>query len=245
MDLPIIPIKVETEDAASASPHAHPRGQLIYASQGVVRVITPNGTWLVPPTQTIWLPPNIEHDVYFPGRVTLYSLFISSAQSLTLPPACTVLKVSPLLREMIFRAFEFGDSYKPDSPGYRFMRVLIDEIARSKPTRIDLPSAKDQRLLKVMEKITEKPHATLDAELLAKLACVSQRTLARLFVGETGMTMGEWNRRLMIQHAVSHLSKGKTVTQVAFTLGYKNPTSFIQMFRKSIGVSPAKFSAQE
>jgi AraC-like DNA-binding protein len=242
-DLPVIPVKVEAEDALSAKPHSHPRGQLIYASRGVVRVITPDGNWLVPPTQTIWIPPHVEHDVFFPGKVTLYSLFVSEAECCLLPGTCTVFKVSPLLREMILRAFDWGDSYLPHSAGYRFMYVLIDEIARSELTKIDLPSAKSTRLVKITKILAAKPHATPSVMKLADIACVSSRTLARLFISEMGMTLGEWNRRLLVQYAIDQLSKGKTVTHVALGLGYGNPSSFIQMFKKSTGVAPAKYTA--
>lgn len=242
-DLPVIPIKMEVEDAASASSHAHPRGQLIYASHGVVRVVTPMGTWLVPPTQAIWIPPNLEHDVFFPGKVTLYSLFMTEAACMNLPSSCKVLKVTTLMREMIIRACDWGDQYKKIDSGYRFMQVLIDEIGLAEPTLIDLPSAQDSRLTRVTEAMADRPMANPDQNELAKLACVSQRTLARLFIDETGMTLGEWNRRLLVHHAIDHLTNGKTVTAVALNFGYGNPTSFVAMFKKTLGVSPKKYMA--
>lgn len=240
-DLPVIPIRIEAQDAASASAHAHPRGQLIYASHGVVRVVTPMGTWLVPPTQAIWIPPDVEHDVFFPGKVTLFSLFVAKAECDQLTKACTVIKVSTLLRELIIRACDWGDAYRPQDAGYRFMQVLIDEMARAETTNIDLPSAKDERLIRVTEALAMSLRANPCQEQLAKLACVSPRTLARLFVQETGMTLGEYNRRFMVHQAISQLSAGKTVTAVAFNLGYRNPTSFVEMFRKTLGVSPKKY----
>lgn len=51
--IPIISVRMEIKDAGCATSHAHPRGQLIYASHGIARVITDFGTWLIPPTQAI------------------------------------------------------------------------------------------------------------------------------------------------------------------------------------------------
>ena len=138
-DLPVIPVKFNATDAVSASSHAHPRGQLIYASQGIIRVLTPVGTWLVPPTQAIWIPPNIEHDVTFPGKVALFSLFVANSECPRLLPTCAVLKVTALLRELIIRACDLGDKYQVADASYRFMMVLIDEIARGETTEIELP----------------------------------------------------------------------------------------------------------
>ena len=240
-DLPVIPIKFTTKDAVSASPHSHPRGQLIYASHGVVRVITPIGTWLVPPTQAIWIPPNIEHYVTFPGEVALFSLFVANAKCQTLSQTCAVLKVSGLLRELIMRACELGDKYQREDASYRFMMVLIDEIARAQITEMELPTAKDPRIVKVTDALSRSPQASPDYEQLAELACISTRTLARLFIQETGLSLGEWNRRLLVHMAITQIATGKSVTTAALNLGYKNPTSFVEMFRKTIGVSPKKY----
>lgn len=240
-NLPVIPLRLDVQDAVSASAHSHPRGQLIYASHGVVRVITPLGTWLVPPTQAIWIPPHLEHDVFFPGKVTLFSLFVSEAACCPLPEACTVLRVTTLIREMIIRACDWGDRYRHQEAGYRFMQVLIDELSLAEPTPIDLPSAHDPRLVRVTEALTRCPTANPDQKVLAALACVSPRTLARLFLHETGMTLGEWNRRLLVHQAIDRLTCGKTVTAVALSLGYGSPTSFVAMFKKVLGISPKKY----
>jgi len=34
--------------------HTHSWGQLVYAASGVMKVSTPQATWLVPPTRAIW-----------------------------------------------------------------------------------------------------------------------------------------------------------------------------------------------
>lgn len=240
-DLPVIPIKFNATDAVSASSHAHPRGQLIYASRGVVRVVTPVGTWIVPPTQAIWIPPNIEHDVTFPGDVALFSLFVANSKCQQLSQTCAVLKVSGLLRELIIRACELGDQYQAGDSSYRFMQVLIDEIVRAETTELELPAAADLRLVKVTDALSRNPQASPDYEQLAELACISVRTLARLFIQETGMSLGTWNRRLLVHKAIVQLTSGKSVTTVALNMGYKNPTSFVEMFRKTIGVSPKRY----
>jgi AraC-like DNA-binding protein len=240
-DLPVIPIELNVQDAVSASAHSHPRGQLIYASHGIVRIVTTLGTWLVPPTQAIWIPPNLQHDVIFPGKVTLYSLFMSETACKRLPKICTVLKITALIREMIMRASEWGDQYQPQDQGYRFMQVLIDELSLADATLIDIPSVQDPRLLRVTELLTYRPNANLNQNELAALACVSPRTLARLFFNEAGMTLGEWNRRLLVHHALDRLTKGKTVTAVALDLGYGNTTSFVAMFKKILGISPRRY----
>ena len=41
------------------APHTHPRAQLIFAAEGVMRVVTAEGAWVVPPQRAVWLPAGV------------------------------------------------------------------------------------------------------------------------------------------------------------------------------------------
>jgi AraC-like DNA-binding protein len=43
--------------------------------------------------------------------------------------------------------------------------------------------------------------------------------------------------------ALNHLAEGKTVQNVAGTLGYDSVSAFITMFRKALGKSPTQYFA--
>ena len=239
--LPVIPLAMQVNQAGCAAPHAHPRGQLIFASSGVMRVICGRDVWIVPPSQAVWVPPEIEHEVYFPGEVSLRNLFIDPSASAGLPEVCTVFKVSSLLRELILKAVLVGDNYSPESPGYRLMMVILDELRQAEPTALHLPMGHDERLLRVMEALLKNPGDHRELDELAMIAGASSRTLSRLFVRETGLTFGAWRKRLLLQEAIDRLGKGQNVTRVAFDLGYQSLSAFIEMFRQSLGASPGQY----
>ena len=239
--LPVIPFTMKVNQAGCAASHAHPRGQLIYASSGVMRVVCGRGVWVVPPSQAVWVPHEIEHEVYFPGKVSLCNLFIDPSVSVSLLEDCTVLKVSPLLRELILKAVLIGDNYAPESPDYRLMMVILDELRQAEPTALHLPMGQDERLLRVMEVLLKDLGNNRELDELAIIACTSSRTLSRLFVRETGLTFGAWRKRLLLQEAIERLGKGQNVTRVAFDLGYHSLSAFIDMFRQSLGVSPRQY----
>lgn len=240
-DVPVIPLSMQVSNAGCAAAHAHPRGQLIFASNGVMKVICAKDLWIVPPSQAVWVPPEIEHEVYFPGDVSLRNLFVDPSATTGLPEHCAVLKVSALLRELILKAVTVGDSYSPGSPGYRLMQVVLDELRQAEPTPLHLPMGCDQRLVRVIEELLKCPGDRRELKELAKIAGTSERTLARLFVRDTGLTFGTWRKRLLLQEAVDRLGRGDNVTCVAFDLGYKSLSAFIEMFRQSLGISPGKF----
>lgn len=188
--LPVIPLAMEVEHAACASAHAHPRGQVIYASSGTMRVVCGRGIWVVPPSQAVWVPAMQEHEVSFPGKVLLRNLFIDPSAAAGLPERCTVLKVSALLRELLERVMAIGEAYQPESPEWRVMQVVLDELAHAEKTVLHLPMGRDPRLLRVMEALLQTPGDSRDLEQWGRSTGASGRTLARLFSAETGCPPG-------------------------------------------------------
>jgi AraC-like DNA-binding protein len=243
--LPVIPFAMEVERAGCAAPHAHPRGQVIYASSGVMRVVCGRDVWVVPPSQAVWVPPEVEHEVYFPGEVALRNLFVDPSQVGGLPERVTVLKVSPLLRELVLKAVTIGDGYEAGGAQWRLMQVLLDELRQAPPTPLHLPMARDERVLRVMDALIADPGDNRDLASWGELAGASGRNLARLFVAQTGMTFGAWRRRLLMQQAIDRLDRGDAVTGIAFDLGYRSLSAFVEMFRKELGGSPRQYLKKE
>jgi AraC-like DNA-binding protein len=241
---PVIPLAMQVSHAGCAAAHRHPRGQLIYASSGVMRVVCGRDIWLVPPSQAVWVPPEQEHEVYFPGDVALRNLFVDPTALAGLPQHCAVLKVTLLLRELILKAVVIGEEYQPESAGWRLMQVLLDELRLAEETLLHLPMARDERLLRVINALMAHPDDGRDLEAWGVLAGASGRTLARLFVKETGLTFGVWRTRLHLQEAIKRLDRGEQVTRIAFDLGYQSLSAFIDMFRREMGVSPRRYGRQ-
>lgn len=67
---------------------------------------------------------------------------------------------------------------------------------------------------------------------------VSERTLARQFVRELGMSFGEWRQRLRYLTAIEALDSERSVQHVAFDLGYSTASAFIAMFQRHAGCTP-------
>ena len=74
-------------------------------------------------------------------------------------------------------------------------------------------------------------------------AGASERTLARLFRSETGMTFAAWRQQLRLIRALELLAEGTAVTEVALAVGFDSPSSFIAMFRRSLGTTPSRYFA--
>jgi len=69
--------------------------------------------------------------------------------------------------------------------------------------------------------------------------------LARLFLTETGMTFRQWQQQARLLDGLMRLAQGESVTSVALEVGYENPSAFIAMFRRTLGVTPGRYFSTE
>ena len=73
---------------------------------------------------------------------------------------------------------------------------------------------------------------------MARAAGVSLRTLQRYFRAKHNCTVTDWLRALRLEEARTRLAKCDSVKEVAFDLGYKQPSHFTRDFKGRFGVSP-------
>jgi AraC-like DNA-binding protein/mannose-6-phosphate isomerase-like protein (cupin superfamily) len=222
-------------------PHRHSRAHLFYCAEGVFRIVRKEATWMVPPSQAVWIPSEVEHSVYATHSVALLSLFVDASATTGLPDSCQVVHVLPLLRELIFKAVDVGNEYAATGTGARLMQVILDELRGLEPAPLSLPLASDNRVRQLSEALLANPADERSLEAWAPRVGASARTLARLFMSETGLTFAEWRRQMRLLEAIDRLGKGQTVTRVALDLGYESPSAFIAMFRRTLGASPGKY----
>ena len=55
------------------------------------------------------------------------------------------------------------------------------------------------------------------------------------------MTLGHWRQRLRVLLSLPRLLAGEPVTRVALSMGYDTPSAFITVFKREMGVTPARY----
>lgn len=222
-------------------PHSHRRAQLVYASAGVMTVTTAAGAFVVPPNRAVWLPALVEHRIDTRGPLAMRTLYIRPDATPGLPTAVCVLQVSPLLRELILAAVAARQVHAPGGAEDRLMQVILDQIRALPAAPLALPMPSDRRLRKVTDGLLADPADARGLDDWAQAAGASGRTLARLFLAETGLTFRAWRQQLRLLRGLEMLAAGEPVTTVAFDLGYDSPSAFIAMFRRALGTSPTRY----
>lgn len=232
---------VNYADGASTGWHSHPRGQLLYAIEGVMIVRSMEGTWIVPPNRALWLAAGLEHDVKMSGEVKIRTVFIDATTVRHMPEKSCVIDVSPLLRELIIAAVSVSLDYQDGSRDDRLMRLLADEVRVSDVLPLHLPVPSDDRVKLICEAIAEYPSDTSTAGEWAKRLNVTAKTVHRLFVKETGMTFVQWREQARLLVALRRLATGEKVINVALDCGYASQSAFTAMFRRHFGKPPSEF----
>lgn len=218
--------------------HKHSWGQFVYAASGVLFVRTEAGSYIVPPSRGVWMPEGIVHCSDTPGGAEMRSLYFHTEHTGGMPDRCRVLDVSPLLRELILEAAELETFYDWHGKDGRLMRVIRDQVGQMNEVPLYLPLPRHPKLQKITEQLLDDPADNRSIEQWGADVGGSGRTLARLYLKETGMSFGNWRQLFRIQAALQLLAEGEPVTTVAFDVGYNSVSAFIAMFRKQMGYSP-------
>lgn len=229
----------------SSANHWHGRAQLVYACAGVVKVTTQQGVWVVPQHRGVWIPARMEHQIESAGPFSMRSLYVREDSVAGLPAECGVVGISPLLRELILAAADASQAYNLAGRDGRVMELILDEIRSLPVVPLHLPEPTDSRLRQITAAIRENPADTRTLEAWGRQAGASPRTLARLFPAETGMTFRHWQRQARLLAGLMRLAGGEPVTSVALEVGYENPSAFISMFRRALGVTPGRYFSSD
>jgi len=231
----------EYDDGHVIRTHSHPWHQLVYASQGVMTVRTPEGAWVVPIHRGVWVPAGTRHSIQMSGAVSLRTLYLVPRLGRALPDEPRVIGVSPLLRELILRIVEL-DSLSIRVPTHaHLVSVLLDHLHVMQSDAVHLPLPRDARAKRIAAMLQKQPSNARSLIELSKSAGASKRTVERLFKTETGLGFGKWRQQLRLGHALRLLAAGDAVTTVAFDVGYDSISAFISAFRLTFGKTPGQY----
>ena len=223
-------------------PHHHPWAQVAMSSTGTIRMTAAHSTYIVPPTRALWIPPDVEHVVTTLEDAEIRTLYVHPSIAPDWP-ACRVLEVSGLLRELVPH-LDTNPGGGPTTPRERHLTALIlDELRAAAPVKLGIDLPADKRLRALCEAVLEQPArwATIDA--LAHHAGASPRTVARLFRSELGTSFGQWRQQVLLAHALSLAARRLPMATIAAELGYASASAFTAMVKRTLGAPPTHFFA--
>ncbi|WP_240613876.1 helix-turn-helix domain-containing protein [Salinicola acroporae] len=142
---------------------------------------------------------------------------------------------------MLLRAACFSDLYAPGGREERLIAALLDELVAAPVEDLHLPMPRDPRLRRLTEMMLADPTGKATKADWATRIGMSERSMSRLLLHDTGLSFGRWRRQFHVILALQRLTRGESVQSVAMELGYENASGFVTMFRKAVGKPPARY----
>ena len=197
----------------------------------------------MPPSRAVWIAPGARHHITVLEAAEFRTLYIDASATPVQWQGCRVMVVSPLLREAIAALDALPTP--PPAREQLLSALVLDEITHASTVALGVPlphpHSGDKRLRALCEAVLRAPgeHARLAA--WAEDRGASERTMARLFQAELGLSFQQWRQQAILAHALPLLARGQPVSQVAAASGYASDSAFSAMFKTAMGQPPSHF----
>lgn len=202
-----------------------------------MEVASGQNVWTIPPHFGLWIPARTLHEIYMPERVAMRTLYLRPALT-RLASDCTVIHVSPLLRELIFEIVRIGELRYRNRIECALRDLLVAELQRATPVPTVVVLPKDSRAARVAQAVLANPAARDTLRGMCASAGLGVRTLERIFLREVGTDFECWRRQVRLMKAIELLVAGRSVKEASFSVGYQQPTAFVALFRSTFATTP-------
>ncbi|MGY5766345.1 AraC family transcriptional regulator [Brachybacterium sp. DNPG3] len=217
--------------------HAHPTHELIWNERGASTATTGSRVWTIAPAVGLWLPAGTVHSGFTPAGTWQRSAQLSPARTTPLADSPVAVVITDLLRLLLDRLITED---LPSRSRALTEDMVLDVMAPSAHPLL-LPVPESALLAPIVDALGEDPADAASLEQWAARLAVSPRTLTRAFEAETGMTFRAWVATARAQHAVTLLSSGLAIDEVADAVGYRSASAFTTAFRRVTGLTPGQF----
>lgn len=159
-------------------------------------------------------------------------------------PELLLLKSSRQVRSIFATSLNYLDKASVRnavSLDLKFRELMVNLLDEKQPGGFHLYMSwvcNDERaaFIKLM---IENSHLNFTVGDLARTAGTSISTFKRMFLRYIGIPPGTWLRQKRIERALALLeNSGKTISDIAFELGYSDAAAFSRAFRQATGLSP-------
>lgn len=234
-----------TYDPAPAQLFQVPQHYLLYAARGSMRLEAGGRSWMLPPARAALIAADHPVSVTLTRPLEARSALFDAAAYPAPPTPLSVFEVTSLARELLAACAPWtrDETARPASAAALFdaLRALAWELAET-PSPTDLPTPDNPQLAEAMAMTAARladPPAF--GEIAAALA-MTERTLARRFSRDLGMTWREMLRRMRMVRAAELLAEtDQSIARIAFEVGYNALSGFNAAFAAQFGQGPSAF----
>jgi AraC-like DNA-binding protein len=147
-----------------------------------------------------------------------------------------------VLGELAQAAAEGRSDLGLDEVGQLFASRFVEVVAGRRRQPVAAASRDRRRAVEAALWIDAHSHQEIDLEQAAAQAGISPFHFLRLFSSALGVTPHQYLLRSRLRHAARLLADDeRTITDVAYDVGFADLSNFVRTFHRAAGVSPRQF----
>lgn len=229
--------------------HTHRKGQLIYIEGGVAYIHLTEKTLIIPARHYVWIPKGLRHYVEMHKSVIIISVYFYNDDDDDHPffNKGGIYPINTLLMQMLSYTTRWEGDILPDDKAFQFMagiKNILPEISK-KALPIAVPTTENERMQPVIKYIHNHLLEPLTLATLCTQTGFSERTLTRLFQQTMKISFLQYFKLLrMIKAIEMMLQTDKSMSEIAYTLGYNNLSAFSNIFYQLTKTRPSEFAKQ-
>jgi AraC-like DNA-binding protein len=159
-------------------------------------------------------------------------------QAGSVPPASEAM----VFGELAQAAANGGSDIGLDEAGLLFAARCASLVTGQPPGSLHTSARDRRRMVEAALWLDAQAQEQIDLETAANAAGLSPYHFLRLFAAVLGVTPHQYLVRARLRHAARLLADGgRSITDVAFEVGFADLSNFMRTFRRAAGVSPRKF----
>lgn len=226
-------IEVSTE----WEPHSHLAHELLWAHDGTLTAQIEGQIFTVSEGYGLWIPAKMLHGGRLTAQIKLFSAFFAPERTSTQFKAPTVITMEPLLESLLI--YLSGRELSPEARARA--EVVVSDVLKPSAHQKALRMPDDPRISDIANRILADPADNRSLEQWAENTGISARTITRAYREATGLSFAQWRQAVKIHRALELLANGEGVQDVSDLLGYAQPSTFIDAFRRTMGSTPGAF----
>ncbi|HUB90243.1 MAG TPA: AraC family transcriptional regulator, partial [Dyella sp.] len=218
---------------------------LLYASEGAFHLETPARTCLLLPHRAALIRQAYPIRIWTTGPATSSSVLFDNALDGQLGEPCQVIPVNALMVQMIAHAQRWSATDAASDPASAVFFQALGNVAidaAQSPDPMWFPNAESPDLRRAIEWTMKRLGERLCFADVAAAAHVSERTLARRFASELGLSWQQFLKRVRLMEAARQLTlTDKTVAEIAYEAGLASASAFSSQFNAVMGEPPTRY----
>jgi len=238
-----------TDDPNIEWPHRHAFYSLVWFTEGNGFYVVDFQEYEIRKDRIFFVSPKQVHNWDYSENSQGYVLMIDSAlaaelQAETLYPYIDITAESNLLRDIfthLLDEFKRQDSMSDRhiKTGISYLYTLTERIAGQNN---NYQSSADDNTIQVFRRLVYENHALHKVEDYARKMNLPEDTLNILVKTTTGITAKQYILDLKITEAKRQLIYSQfNINEIAFNLGFEDPSYFTRLFKKKTNLSPSDF----